>query len=126
MSCNLIFREPTRDRYELLVCDVGLHSDLFRIIGVYRAPNCDVAGSLQLAKAISDFCSCCFPSIVLGGSNPKDLCSTNLRRISAVFHDLFESHGFEQLVSRGDAMLDLVLFNKKSFVEEMCWSTLGE
>lgn len=35
LSRSFIFRKSPRDRFEVLVRDVRLHSDLFRIIGVY-------------------------------------------------------------------------------------------
>lgn len=101
---------------------LGFTPHLFRIIGLCRAPCCDMTGFVQLVKAVSDFCSCCFPNTNLGDFNLSDLYSMNLCRRSAVFLDLFESRGFEQLApsaTRAGAMLDLVLCNKKSLVEEV-------
>lgn len=117
-----VFEESVKDSYEILVCDLTLQLNSVRIVAVYRAPSCNVGMSIQLAKVVSDFCSCGISSIVLGDFNLPDLYKCDSSSIASVFRDTFEAHDLRQLVTestRGDAFLDLVLCNDQELIHKV-------
>lgn len=82
----------------------------------------DSIGNSQLAKAISDFCSCDIPIIVLGVFNIPDVTRGNTRQSATLFSELFETHGLKHFVTiptRGESILDLILCSKEDCVSEI-------
>lgn len=122
LSYNEVFSESVESCYEILICDVKQDDESFRVICVYRTPDCSASGSHQLAKAISDFSAINYTTLLLGDFNLPDLSSSSTGYTSKCFSEIFETHGFQQLVlapTRRSSVLDLILCNKSGFVSNV-------
>lgn len=91
----MVFGESVTNCYQILVCDKKHAFSEFRVICVYRTPDCCASGSHQLCKAISDYSASNLVTVSVSGT-----------------------HGFQQLVSAPtirNSVLDLILCNEQGF-----------
>ena len=114
ISFKEVFSESFKKSYEILVTDLIFTSKEIRLIAVYQAPNCDASNSAQLFKALSDYCSCELPCILLGDFNFPEIKWNGIYPASKLSRDFLRfigSHCFSQLVpvpTRGNSFLYLV------------------
>lgn len=54
-SYKEMFKESVENFYEVLLCDVKQELAEFRVVCVYRTPDCCTSGLYQLAKVMTDF-----------------------------------------------------------------------
>ncbi|KAK6032113.1 endonuclease/exonuclease/phosphatase family protein [Ostertagia ostertagi] len=122
MSYEIVHKESLNDAFEILIVDLIIRHQTFRLILVYRTPICNTHN-----------CSCCAscsnaPSLIVGDFNLADIDwhvdnqFADCNSISRDFLDMFRSHNFVQFVknpSRGDSYLDLVLCNDDHLIHRL-------
>ena len=121
-----LFSECCHNAYEILVTDVFVSSQKFRVIAVYRTPSCSVGNSFQLHKCISDFSVCEHPILCLGDFNYPSIDWLTDQRSdyeSAVENwlETIENCGMKQFVrepTRQNSVLDLIFSNDDKFIQQ--------
>ncbi|KAK6013448.1 hypothetical protein OSTOST_21234 [Ostertagia ostertagi] len=128
MSYEIVHKESLNDAFEILIVDLIIRHQTFRLILVYRTPICNTHNCSLLCKVISDFSCSNAPSLIVGDFNLADIDwhvddqFADCNSISRDFLDMFRSHNFVQFVknpSRGDSYLDLVLCNDDHLIHRL-------